>query len=100
LETDEVGRLSWSRDFGWQWVDSQDISKLLGPPFGLDISIEDTDRFFTTRIEKQLVYWCSQRLNVVGREVIMNSVLISSLLYFLAIWGGSPSRMKRITAKV
>jgi hypothetical protein len=52
----EVGRPPWTRNFGWQWAYPQDISKLLGAPFGLDISTEDIDRFLTTRIDKQLVY--------------------------------------------
>jgi hypothetical protein len=52
------------------------------------------------KIEKKLMYWVTVRLNSAGREVIANSVLVSSLLYSLAIWGGMAEGIKRITGKI
>jgi exonuclease III len=96
----ETVRPPWSRDFGWQWAESQDISKLLGAPFGLNMATVDTNQFLTSKIDRKLVYWCSMKLNTAGREVVVNNILISAMLYFLAIWGGSAGGVKKITAKV
>jgi hypothetical protein len=96
----ETDRPPWSRDFGWQWAESQDISKLLGAPFGLNMATADTYQFLASKIDRKLVYWCSVKLNTAGREVVVNNILISAMLYFLAIWGGSTRGVKKITAKV
>jgi hypothetical protein len=53
-----------------------------------------------TKIEKKLQYWCSIRLNTTGREVIANGVLISTLFYFLAIWGGTKAGVQKIISKI
>jgi hypothetical protein len=93
-------RPSWTRDFRWQWAEGGEISKLLGAPFGMDITTEDANSFLMAKIEKKLMYWVTVRLNSAGREVIANSVLVSSLLYFLAIWGDTADGIKRITRKI
>jgi hypothetical protein len=49
----------------------------------------DVDEFLFTRIDKKLVYLSSFRLNAVDRAIIANSVLISSMMYFLVLWGGT-----------
>jgi hypothetical protein len=46
------------------------------------------------------MYWTLQRLNAAGREVVTNSILISSMLYFLAIWCGTKAGIARATSKV
>jgi hypothetical protein len=66
----------------------------------MDITIEDANSFLKAKIQKKLMYWVTVRLNSAGREVITNNVLVSSLLYFLAIWGGIADGIKRITGKI
>jgi hypothetical protein len=58
---------------------------LLRSPFGLTLSSSDVNQFLADKVDKKLLYWTSQRLNAAGREVIANSVLISSMLYFVAL---------------
>jgi hypothetical protein len=82
------GRPAWTQAFQWQWADNHDISKLLGAPFGMELTTEDADTFLMNKIDKKLDYWTTVRLNSAGRVVISNSVLISTMLYFLGIWGG------------
>jgi hypothetical protein len=65
----------------------------------MDITTEDANSFLMAKIEKKLMYWVTVRLNSAGQEVIANSVLVSFLLYFLAIWGGTADGIKRITRK-
>jgi hypothetical protein len=58
------------------------------------------DFFLQTKIDKKLLYWMSQRINIIGRETIANAILISSMLYFIAIWGGTKRGIASITKKV
>jgi hypothetical protein len=51
----------------------------------LTLSSSDVNQFLADKVDKKLLYWTSQRLNAAGREVIANSVLISSMLYFVAL---------------
>ena len=88
----------WTYELNFQW--SLDISKLLGTPFGLDITTEDVDKFLMTKIDKKLVMWSNIKVNSVGRVLIANCMIVSTMLFFLAIWGGSSTSIQRITAKI
>jgi hypothetical protein len=71
-----------------QWAGPGDISKLLGTAFGLSISVDDADQFLMEKIDKKLKYWITTRVNNTGRAVVANRILISTALFFRAIWGG------------
>ena len=58
------------------------------------------DLFLQTKIDKKLFYWTFQRINITGRETIANAILISSILYFIAIWRGTKRGIASITRKV
>jgi hypothetical protein len=73
----------------WQWAQEGELTKLLGSPFGLDISSQELDEFLIKRIEKKLTYWISVHLSFSGRVTIINQVLLSSLWYFVSVWAGS-----------
>jgi hypothetical protein len=62
---------------------------LLGIPFGINLHTQDVDDFLYTKIQKKLEYWASVHLSLSGRAVIANSVLLSTLYYFITIWGSS-----------
>jgi hypothetical protein len=96
----EVVRSAWILNFRWQWAEASDISKLLEAPFGLDMTTEDSDQFLAAKIDRKLTYWVTTQLNWAGREVIVNGILISAMLYLLALWGGSQGGVKRITGKI
>jgi hypothetical protein len=86
--------------FQWQWASAGEVSKLLGAPFGLSLSTADVDKFLADKIDKKLLYWSTQRLNTTSCEIVTNSTLISSMLYFLAIWGGSKAEVAHITSRI
>jgi hypothetical protein len=88
-------RPQWTQGFKWEWANGQDVSKLLGAPFGID-----SDNFLRAKLEKKLTYWVTVKLNLAGREIIANSVLVSTLFYFLAIWGGTVDGIKCITGMI
>jgi hypothetical protein len=72
------------------WVDNRDnISKLLGTTFGLSLTPQNVDDFFKERVSKNLRYWCTIKVNSTGRSIVANKILISSILFFVAIWGSS-----------
>jgi hypothetical protein len=71
--------------FRWQWASVGEVSKLLGSPFGLTLSMQDVDSFLSAKIDRKLAYWSSLKLNAARKEVVANGILISSMLYFLAL---------------
>ena len=76
------------------------MSKLLGIPFDIDLSVSDVDQFLATKIQKKLVYWETTRLSLVGSCVIVNSVLSSSLYYFITLWIGALKIIRQIWASL
>jgi hypothetical protein len=92
-------RPAWLDQLGWQWAEENEISKLLGTPFGLTLSASSVDQFLLTRTDKQLQYWSNTRINRTGRAVISNAILIGAALFFLSIWGGTQAGVKKLVAK-
>jgi hypothetical protein len=68
------------------------LGKLLGVVFGLELSATDVDNFLESKIVKKLNYWCSTKMHVTGRGIIVNGVLLSMTYFFLAVWGGDEAR--------
>lgn len=60
----------------------------------------DIDGFLQQRIDKKLEYWTKTKINSAGRAFIANGILVSSPLYFLAIWGGSMKGVKKVVGKI
>jgi hypothetical protein len=80
------------------WARGDEVSKLLGTPFGMLITSGDVDKFLLDRVNKKLDYWCKLKHNSIGRAVIINSVLLSSTIFFVSIWGGTQAGQKRVKA--
>ena len=93
-------RPPWTQQYRWQWAAAGDISKLLGAPFSLTLTGEDANQFLMAKIDRKLLYWIKTRVNLVGQEVIANTMLISTCLYFLAICSGTKVGKTRITGKI
>ena len=79
----------WLNGYGWQWVEEGDLSKLLGTPFGLNLDTKDMYRFLYGKISRKLDYWSIMKLSLAGRAVICNQILLSTLWFFITVWGGS-----------
>ena len=91
-------RPGWTDLLGVVWARGDEVSKLLGTPFGMTITSGDVDKFLLDRVTKKLAYWCKLKLNSMGRAVIVNSVLLSSTIFFVSIWGGTQAGLKRVKA--
>lgn len=48
----------------------------------------------------KLQYWCITKVNSTGHDVIVNSVLLSSLIFFASIWGGTKDGIKKVTSSI
>jgi hypothetical protein len=87
----------WLCNTRCQWAVERQLSKLLGTPFWIDLSIQDIDEFLYTKIRKNLTYWTTVHLSLARRVVIVvNMVLFSSLWFFITIWVGSLNIIRKI----
>ena len=71
----------------WMWAEKDNLSKLLGTSFGLNLNTPDVDQFLYHKISKKLKYWSSMKLSLAGRVIICNHVLLSTLWFFITMWG-------------
>jgi hypothetical protein len=72
----------------------------LVPIFGLIFSLRDVDTFLVNKIDTKLKFWSNMKFNFAGHEVVVNGVLVSSLLYFLGIWGRTKAGISRVTNRI
>jgi hypothetical protein len=56
-----------------------DLSKLLRIPFGLNFDVKEVDEFLVEKIHKKLKYSSVFHLPLVGRVVVVNVILASTL---------------------
>ena len=90
----------WLAGYNWKWAEEGDLSKLLGTPFGLNLNTPDVDSFLYSKISKKLDYWSTMKLSLAGRIVICNQVLLSTLWFFIMVWGGSNKILKKIRGAI
>ena len=76
------------------------MSKLLGTPFGLNLNTQDVDQFLYAKIAKKIDYSSTMKLSLAGRVVICNQVLLSTLWFFITVWGGSNKILRRIRGAI
>lgn len=75
----------WTNQLGINWTEDDEVGKLLGTPFGLSLSTHDVDAFLQDKIAKKIKYRETQKINLTGGALVVNSVLLSSLFFFLPI---------------
>jgi hypothetical protein len=76
------------------------LSKLLGTSFGLNLDTKDVDQFLYGKITKKLDYWSIMKLSLAGRAVIYNQVLLSTLWFFITVWGGFNKILSKIRGTI
>jgi exonuclease III len=91
-------RPQWLHQHDWKWAQEHELVKMLGTPFGMDLSTEEIDSFLLQKVQKKLSYWTSSYLSLSGRATILNQVLLATIWYFVAAWGGSSKVYGKITA--
>ena len=72
------------------------MAELLGTPFGLNLETKDVDHLFYSKFLKKLDYWSSMKLSLADKAAIYNQVLISTLWFYIIVWGGSDKIFSKI----
>lgn len=85
-------RPPWTNYLGINKAEDEEVGKLLGASFSLSLTSGDIDSFLYDKISKKLDYWSTQKINPTGRAVVVNSMLLSTMLFFLSIWGGARTK--------
>ena len=82
-------------------MEEGDLSKFLDTPFGQNLDTKDVDQLFIYgKITKKLDYWSTMKLLLAGRAVICNQVLLSTLWFFITVWGGSYKIISQIRGAI
>lgn len=76
----------------------ESITKLLGTPFRLSLSTNDSDQFLIDKVKSKLTYWSTTKFSLAARRLIVNQVLMSTLWYFIGVWASSRVVIKQIQA--
>jgi hypothetical protein len=87
---------NWLQRTRCQWAVEHQLSKLLGTPFGIDLHTGDVDTFLLTKVQKKLTYWTTGHLSLTKRALIVNSMLLYSLWFFIVIWVGSLAILREL----
>jgi hypothetical protein len=53
----------------------------------MDLETKNMDKFFIKCLKKKLKYWFLIHLHLVNKTLIINLVLVSSLWFFINVWG-------------
>jgi hypothetical protein len=64
-----------------------ELVKLLGVPFGLNLNAKEVDIFLIEKLWKKLKYCNTIHLPLIGRVVVVNFVLASTLWFFIKVKG-------------
>lgn len=80
--------LLWLNILTCLWANDQSMATSLGTPFGIDLRTQDVDEVLQAKVPKKLTYWTFVQLSLADGAVIVNFVLLSTLWFFIVIWGG------------
>lgn len=90
----------WCDDLPVAWAEENELSKLLGVVFGMDLTSSDANAFLQLRIDRAMIHWRTAKMNACGRAVIINGILLSGLWFFLSIWGGTKAGIAKIRGQL
>ena len=84
------------QQLGWTWESLADASKLLGVPIAQGISEEVMIKHLYTKLKARLTKARFKHLTLIGRVVIANHLVSSSLLYLLTLWAGNRGELHKL----
>jgi hypothetical protein len=71
----------WGEAACLKWLLPGKITRYLGFPFGFRIPQQEKNNKMLSQLRKHLAIWSTQKLSLVGRIMIVNQVVLSSLWY-------------------
>ena len=72
---------TWGEEEGLKWLNTGEVTRYLGYPFGLKIPQREKDGKMLSQIRKHLFKWSAHPLSLAGRIMISNQVILSSIWY-------------------
>lgn len=72
----------------WQWEENSNATNDLGYPLASSFSREQMCSQIQDKISSRLEKVKKRHLSLAGRVVVANSLILSSIWYFIAIWAG------------
>jgi hypothetical protein len=79
---------AWLDALGCLWIVDRYLSKMLGTPFGIRVNTSDIDAFMFQKIQQKLTYWSLVHLLLAICRIVIKSILLSMLWFFVCVWGG------------
>jgi hypothetical protein len=59
------------------------------------VDMKNIDEFLVGRLRKKMRYWYMMHFPLVGKVLVINSILASSLRFFLSVWASSKKAIQR-----
>ena len=89
---------AWGEEQGLKWLQPWEVTRYLGYPFGLHIAQREKDNKMLSQVRKHLHRWATKKLSLVGRIMVSNQVILSSIWYFASCTDFSNQALKLVQA--
>ena len=76
----------------WRHIRHGEITRYLGFPFGIGVSLLDMWKWFLNRLKEKLFNWNNRFLSLAGKIQVANKIFIASHVYYSSCW--MPSKRK------
>ena len=91
---------SWGEEAGLKWLQTGEVTRYLGYPFGLQIPQKEKDGKMLSQIRKHLLKWSAHPLSLAGCIMISNQVILSSIWYLASCTDFTGKALKTARATV
>ena len=70
----------------WRHIRHGEITRYLGIPFGIGVSLSNMWKWFLSRLKEKLFNWNNRFLSLAGKIQVANKIFIASHVYYLSCW--------------
>ena len=91
---------SWGEESGLKWLQTGEVTRYLGYPFGWQIPQKEKDGKMLSQIRKHLLKWSAHPLSLASRIMISNQVILSSIWYLASCTDFTGKALKTAKATV
>lgn len=80
----------WGQEVGLRWIPEGQGVRYLGIQIGFRLPIEANFEKLMLTLKRKMITWGKCNLSLVGRILVANQVLLSSMWYMAACWNPNP----------
>ena len=91
---------TWGEEAGMKWLQPGEVTRYLGYPFEIQLTQHEKNNKMLGQVRKHLQRWIGNKLSVVGRIMIANQVILSSIWYFASCMDFSNQAINLVRATV